>query len=130
MWNRSGNKGAYTAGLAAKKGAVYAKDSIDFLVTIKDQLDNGISKVWRFEVKGRVTAETKAEEERNLHYLNNPHVQIQDDEVSWEVANEGERFQILQHAYVYDLDTVVSYGVLMLIIHLIWKNILEKYWKH
>ena len=98
-------KGAYTTGLAAKREAVFAKDSIDFVVTVKEE--GGNLKAWGFEAKGRVTAETATEEERNLHYLNYPHVQINDNEVSWEVANEGERFQILQHAYVYDFDTVV-----------------------
>ena len=100
-------KGAYTAGLAAKKGAEFAKDSIDFIITIKDNDNGGLVKAWGFEAKGRVTAATAAEEELNLHYLNNPHVRIQDIDVHWEVANEGERFQLLQHAYVYDLDTVV-----------------------
>lgn len=31
-------KGAYTAGLAAKKGAVYAKDSIDFVLLVENDI--------------------------------------------------------------------------------------------
>ena len=100
-------KGAYTAGLAAKKNKVYAKDSIDFVLTTKDNITGDAIKTWGFEAKGRVTAQSAAEEERNLHYLNSPHLRIADNEVHYEVANEGERFQVLQHAYVYDFDTVV-----------------------
>ena len=69
----------YLQSSAAKKGAVYAKDSIAFILTIEDQLEGGTSKAWGFEAKGRVTAATAAEEERNLHYLNYPHVRIQDN---------------------------------------------------
>ena len=64
-------------------------------------------KVWGFEAKGRVTARTAAAEERNLHFYNRPHVRIDDVDAHEEVANEGERFQVLQHAFVYDFDTVV-----------------------
>ena len=99
-------KGAFTAGLAAKKNAVFAKDSVDFVLTVRDLGD--AVKGWGFEAKGRVTSQTAAEEERNLHYLsNNPHIRINDCEVNYEVADEGERFQVLQHAYVYDFETVV-----------------------
>lgn len=98
-------KGAYTAGLAAKKTAPYAKDSIDFVVTVQEQ--NQPLKLWGFEAKGRVTASTAAAEERELHYLNNPHVRIGEEDAFFEIASEGERFQILQHAFVYNLEAVV-----------------------
>ena len=100
-------KGAYSAGLAAKRGAIYAKDSIDFVVTVVEENDPDDVKTWGFEAKGRVTARTAAEEERNLHLFNNPHVRIWDFDVHKEVANESERFQVLQHAFVYDFETVV-----------------------
>jgi hypothetical protein len=54
-----------------------------------------------------VTARTAVEEECNLCFHNQPHICINDDEVHVEVANVGEMFQVLQHAFVYDLDTVV-----------------------
>ena len=98
-------KGAYTAGLAAKKGVTYAKDSIDFLVTLQET--QGPLKVWGFEAKGRVTTETAAAEERELHYLNNPHVRVCEKDANFEISAESERFQILQHAFVYNLDSVV-----------------------
>ena len=99
--------GAYTAGLAAKKGAVYAKDSIDFLLTVSDPSSGYATKIWGFEAKGRVTATSAADEEHHLRQLVDPHVRMKDEEVHSFVRKEAERFQILQHAYVYDLDTVV-----------------------
>ena len=98
-------KGAYSAGLAAKQGKPYIKDSIDFLVTV--QQNNDPVKVWGFEAKGRVTATTAAAEEQELHYLNHPHVRIPAEDVFFEVAAESERYQVLQHAVTYNLDTVV-----------------------
>ena len=113
-------KGAYSAGLAAKKNATHAKDSVDFVITVtesnfsireeageEDDTIEDVVKVWGFEAKGRVTARTAAAEERNLHFYNRPHVRIDDVDAHEEVANEGERFQVLQHAFVYDFDTVV-----------------------
>ena len=67
-------RGAYTAGLAAKKAARYAKDSIDFVITIEDPDDPDKVKVWGFEAKGRVTTRTAAEEERRMYFFNNPHL--------------------------------------------------------
>ena len=99
-------KSAYTAGLAAKKGAEYAKDSIDFIV-LAEQDENNNLEAWGFEAKGRVTSRSAAEEERNLRYYNNPHISISSNQVFDEVASEGERFQVLQHAFVYDLEKVV-----------------------
>ncbi len=98
-------EGAYNVGLAAKKGALYAKDSVDFVLPVKE---NGQWKVWGFEAKGRVTVATAAEEERwNLRTRASPHIRIEDVEVSDEIARVGERFQILQHAFVYNFPTVV-----------------------
>ena len=101
--------GAYTAGLAAKKSAVYAKDSIDFIVMVNDDQDYSESpvKAWGFECKGRVTANTAAAEERALAINSDPHTRMDADEVFNKVKDVSERFQVLQHSYVYDLDTVV-----------------------
>ena len=101
--------GAYSAGLAAKRDAIYAKDSIDFIINVKDPVEEGGGdiKTWGFEVKGRVTARTAAAERRNLQLLPEAHIRIADSEVFENVADQGERFQIMQHAFVYDLDTVV-----------------------
>ena len=122
-------KGAYTAGLAAKKGAVYAKDSIDFVLLVENDISTindysidsdsdtdsisshrgatGNLKAWGFEAKGRVTARTAAEEESNLQDIHFPHQRIKADIAHRHVASVAERFQVLQHSYVYDLDTVV-----------------------
>ena len=56
-------KGAYTAGLAAKKDAPFAKDSIDFVITVAEADEPDEIKVWGFKAKGRVAARTAAEEE-------------------------------------------------------------------
>ena len=106
-------EGAYTAGLAAKKDAIYAKDSIDFVVVVKDPLLNDDLRAWGFEAKGRVTAQSAAAEERhvrsvhNARSLMNPNIRITADEVFDQVSAVAERFQVLQHAFVYDFTTVV-----------------------
>jgi len=97
-------RGTYTAGLAAKQGIEYAKGSIDFVLTVEEQ---GVLKTWGFEAKGRVTATTAANEERNLIQILNPQERICDSDVFSSVGEVGERFQILQHAFVYDFSTVV-----------------------
>ena len=97
--------GIETARLAAKKGVTYAKDSSDFLVSRQET--QGPLKVWGSGAKGRVTTETAAAEEHELHYLNNPHVRVCEKDANFEISAESERFQILQHAFVYNLDSVV-----------------------
>ncbi len=100
--------GVYTAGLAAKKNAEYAKDSIDFIVVV--ELADSSTQTWGFEAKGRVTTTTADEEQEHLNHLNyiaEPHIRIFDDEVFEEVADVGERFQILQHSFVYSFESVV-----------------------
>lgn len=110
-------RGAYSAGLAAKRDADYAKDSVDFVLTMKkssivatilnDDDDDEDFEVWGFESKGRVTPGTAAQEERDLNDFNNPHISIDDEEVHEAIHDVGERFQVLQHAYVYDFEKVV-----------------------
>ena len=99
--------GVYTCGLAAKKGAVYAKDSIDFILAVEDGDTSSFPKLWGFEAKGRVTATTAASEERQISSYRNPHIRITDERMFGDINDVGERFQVLQHAFVHDLDTVV-----------------------
>ena len=101
-------EGAYTAGLEAKKGATYAKDSIDFVLTVQDPttLQDDLE-TWGFEAKGRVSARTAADNERHFQFMNDPHTHIEACDVYETVANVGERFQVLQHAFVYNFNTVV-----------------------
>ena len=99
--------GVYTCGLAAKKGAVYAKDSIDFILAVEDGDTGSFPKLWGFEAKGRVTATTAAAEERQISSYRNPHIRITDERMFNDIHDVGERFQVLQHAFVHDLDTVV-----------------------
>ena len=103
-------KTAYTAGLAAKKGELHAKDSIDFVLSVNDPKYNGGARtLWGFEAKGRVTIRTATTEEEHNHDFRatNPHLRIEDSEVFQCVAKPAERFQVLQHAYVYNFKTVV-----------------------
>ena len=100
-------RNAYSVGLAAKKGKLYAKDSIDFVLSVEDPKYNRERKLWGFEAKGRVTLRTAEEEAQHLILNSNPHVRINEDEVSNFVARVSKRFQIIQHAYVYNFDTVV-----------------------
>ncbi|GFH47201.1 hypothetical protein CTEN210_09822 [Chaetoceros tenuissimus] len=97
-------KNAYTVGLAAKKDAVYAKDSIDFLLSVEE---NNMRSIWGFECKGRVTHSTEVEERQNFTLNQNPHLRIQSKDVFEMIQRVSERFQVLQHVFVYDLDTVV-----------------------
>jgi hypothetical protein len=47
------------------------------------------------------------EEQHHLHLQSIPHMHINDAEVHRMVMNDGEQFQLIQHAFVYDFDTVV-----------------------
>ena len=109
-------EGAFTAGLAAKKDAAYAKDSVDFVLAVKDvsagEDDNLVA--WGFEAKGRVTFASAAKEQHHMRALRNTsnpfssaHTRVDSSEVYEQVANLAERFQVLQHAFVYDFPTVV-----------------------
>ena len=64
-------------------------------------------KAWGFECKGRVTSRTAAEEENNILSNTSPHQRIPASQVVSQVRDIGERFQVMQHAYVYNLDVVV-----------------------
>ena len=105
-------RSAYTAGLAEKKNAPHAKDSIDFILLVKQkkegQQEGGALESWGFEAKGRLTSRTALEEEEDFSStLFNKHNRINDSEVFEMVRKESERFQVLQHAYVYGFPTVV-----------------------
>ena len=101
-------EGAYSAGLAARKGATYAKDSVDFVLMVHDEASAGDRLVaWGFEAKGRLTAATAAQEQRNRQSHLDRHVRINNGEVHAQVKAIGERFQVLQHAFVYDFPVVV-----------------------
>jgi len=63
--------------------------------------------LWGFEAKGRVTATTAAAEEEQLRDYRNPHIRITDERMFDRIHEVGERFQVLQHAFFHDLDTVV-----------------------
>ena len=99
-------KGGYTAGLAGKKGCRHAKDSIDFVITVNDNSEDTV--LWGFEAKGRVTMNTAAHEVEFMDAIGREeHIRIDDTEVYAMIDRPSERFQILQHAFVYDFDTVV-----------------------
>ena len=102
-------KQAFTAGLVEKKNCPWAKDSVDFLMLVEDDLfqDDEVE-VWGVEIKSRVTVNTATEEEDHMMNLDRPkHVEINYDQVHDYLPRDCERYQILHHAYVYDLHKVV-----------------------
>jgi len=48
--------GAYTAGLAARKNAIHARDSIDFILSV--EMEDGSVVPWGVEIKSRLTLPT------------------------------------------------------------------------
>jgi hypothetical protein len=60
--------GAYSAGLLAKQGSPWAKDSIDFILTMNSRADN--DELWGVEVEAHVNPKTSAQEEE---YVANHH---------------------------------------------------------
>ena len=109
-------KSAYTAGLAAKKSKEFAKDSIDFVLLVGEKGEeeedaestDADLEVWGFEAKSRVTNATALLEEEDFSaLLFEKHLRISSHQAFEVIRLEGEKFQIMQHAYVYNLDTVV-----------------------
>ena len=89
---------------------MYAKDSMDFVLVVEDEKNDEDGLVaWGFEAKGRVTPRTAASEEQQgfLDLQRTPHIRVNDTDLHTKVASLGERFQVLQHAFVYDFLAVV-----------------------
>lgn len=96
--------GVYTAGLAARKRAMHAKDSIDFILCV--ELCDREAVPWGVEIKSRQKL-SSANEEYNFAIDVGFHARINSTEVCNYIKDEGERWQVAQHAYVYDLATVL-----------------------
>ena len=99
--------GAYSAGLVAKQDAPWAKDSIDFVLTVSHRgLDE--HQLWGVEVKARVSNKTAADEEAFIEDMGREvHESTEAGEVFKMISAVGERFQVLHHSHVYDFDKVV-----------------------
>lgn len=98
--------GAYKAGLAAKKDAIYAKDSIDFILTVVESGKNS-TVAWGFEAKGRVTNNSVGEEHDFMDEVGREcHIRVSYRDVHKMIRKVDERFQLMQHAFVYDVQTV------------------------
>ena len=94
--------GAYTAGLVAKMEKVWLKGSIDFLATIKTPL--GFVEAWPIDIKACVkTITANVEKEYNQLIDQEKYLQINDCEVSKNIRDVGERYQLLHHCYMYGL---------------------------
>jgi hypothetical protein len=96
--------GCYTTGLAARKNAIHARDSIDFILSVEMEDESIVP--WGVEIKSRLTLPT-ANTEINLAYETGKHNRINMNEALRYIPKADERWQVAQHAYVYDLDTVV-----------------------
>ena len=82
----------YTAGLAQKMGAPYAKDSINFLMTVKDPDHQNELCWWGFEAKGRVSVNTAGHAQQfALSQSGGKHQRIPDTDVSSFVRKEDEQ---------------------------------------
>ena len=98
--------GAYSAGLVEKQDSPWAKDSIDFILTVSF---HGMEDhhAWGVEIKSRVNAKTAADEEEFVANFRNKHEEVEAAEVHKMIKAVSERFQILHHAYVYDFDKIL-----------------------
>ncbi len=64
--------------------------------------------VWGIEIKSRLTANTMAREEQyNLNLNRDKHAVIDEEMVCTYIHNVSERFQLLHHSFVYDLEKCV-----------------------
>ena len=104
-------KSAYTAGLVEKRECPWAKDSIDFILCIQENIlgnDNDDMELWGVEIKTRATCRTAISEIQHLQNADREkHICIDFSEVSRILPNLGERYQILHHAYVYGFKKIV-----------------------
>ena len=99
--------GAYSAGLVEKQDSPWAKDSIDFVLTVSFRGMEGGHHAWGVEIKSRVNAKTAADEEEFVSISRNKHEVIDAGETHKMINAVSERFQILHHAYVYDFDKIL-----------------------
>ena len=97
----------YSCGLVAKAGCPYAKDSVDFLITVGYDNEE-VTDVWAMEVKSRVTVgRGLCETVFNTTSDRGIHERIDDSLVYKYLQFLDERYQCLHHCYVYDVNTVV-----------------------
>lgn len=98
----------YTCGLVAKSGYNYAKDSVDFLLTVTKGPDDFEPEVWAMEVKSRLVNRSRnADEDFNTQTDRSKFARIDDSDAHKYLAYLDERFQCLHHAFVWDVKTVV-----------------------
>lgn len=100
--------GVYTTGLVQKQGAHYVKDSVDFVMIVKRKNQNTYQPMLG-EAKTRVSPNTINEEKefqrrRNRHSLYFSQGSFVD--MYKDLRSADERFQVLHHAFTWDLDTV------------------------
>ena len=96
----------YSCGLVAKEGCPYAKDSVDFLLTVGDD-DDDVTDVWAMEVKSRVTVGRGLNEAAfNTTCDRGKMERIPDSLVYKYLQYLDERYQCLHHCFVYDVNTV------------------------
>ena len=102
----------HSAGLVAKKDALWAKDSIDYLCVVQR---NGVAEVWGVEIKSRLTQVSVSREREQMYKCRNryhdgcgdKYISISSSNVHKYLHVLGERYQVLQHAYVYNLKKIV-----------------------
>ena len=89
-----------------RKNRPWAKDSIDFIACICNE--NETLELWGIEIKNRQTVATITTEKENMRKLRRKKYEVIDAaKVNNFFYKRDERFQLLHHAYVYNLKKVV-----------------------
>jgi len=104
--------GMYTTGLVAKKGMPYVKDSIDVILHV--EMADGEQDMWGCEIKSRVSASEAAKEttfQRHRHGAQGcgtrKYTMLHQNFLHHDIQKLTERCQLLHHAYVYNIKTMV-----------------------
>ena len=104
-------RSAFTAGLVEKVNEPWAKDSIDFLILVQDisiDDDDDNEEMWGVEIKTRVTTKSAATEDEHLLATDREKHEVIDFKDTYRYIKDiSERYQILHHAYVYNLEKVI-----------------------
>ena len=90
----------HSAGLVAKKDALWAKDSIDYLCVVQR---NGVAEVWGVEIKSRLTQVSVSREREQMYKCRNryhdgcgdKYISISSSNVHKYLHVLGERYQVI-----------------------------------
>ena len=94
------------AGLVAKKGYPWVKDSIDFIASIYNEESSEVE-IWGIEIKSRQTIATLNKEKEHIRKLKRRKYEIIDSkDVFSHIKSVEESWQLMHHAYTYGFEKV------------------------